>query len=153
MTETCQEYLYDLSLQAVTFVAGFSMCEQAKLVPKSGERLGRFGVLPQQTGEALRNLNGPEHIPQIMYRRMWRTIVPTSTAHLGTLPPIVTINKQSDTFTAGALSYSLAPLAKSLCPCGAFTIVHYLFAMILGHSCGVMASRTVGNCSGAIKRL
>ena len=59
VTETGQDYLYDLFLRAVTFVAGPSVCEQAKLVPESGERLGRFGALPQQNGESLGNLNGP----------------------------------------------------------------------------------------------
>ena len=60
--KTGQEHLCDLFLRAVTFVAGFSMCKQGKLVLESRERLGRFGALPQQSYEALGNLNIPGHI-------------------------------------------------------------------------------------------
>ena len=35
----------------------------------------------------------------LMYRRVYHTTIPTSTAHLGPLPPAVTINDQSNTFT------------------------------------------------------
>ena len=62
VTETGQEYLYDLFLWAVTFVAGFPVREQAKLAPESGERLGKFGALLQQTGKAIDDLIEPGHI-------------------------------------------------------------------------------------------
>ena len=62
VTKTGEEYLYDLFLRAVTFVAGFSMHEQAKLAPESGARLGKSSALPQQTGQVIGNLNEPGHI-------------------------------------------------------------------------------------------
>ena len=62
VTETGQEYLYDLLLWSVTFVADFPVREQAKLAPESGERLGKFGALLQQTGEAIDGLIEPGHM-------------------------------------------------------------------------------------------